>query len=396
MAGLASRLRAISSSAGLDVDNLIPLTKAQLALMTEFYAIPKSHINLVKHERDLIFETYKRNRSSEIDENYKNKFPALQAEIDKSLKSGKLIQSAIFSECVYAQTLANHFQLKEYTDYALNPMWLSPEILALLNSYSLKARYIYRNSEGTRILVQAGGPGGIDSALISVMDTNVFTIEFKESLAKVSEADLPRYGEDGLLVKDEKFSNTWTQFMSMVEEQLAKRLNFFDHIGSNINDFSHESIQEAISDNYTGKKFADVICTEDNSGFLTMLPSNQAYIWGSLQGEIRPSGRNSYVVWTTDRLKMEIESRGGVTVGEKIRIQLSSLTTSAPRGGTGISRYKINSLFFVRAKDVKLDGDWVEFSLKHVRQNKPTISAKMDFKGISFDEVRNYYIGIKE
>ena len=58
------------------MDNLIPLTKAQLALMTEFYAIPKSHINLVKHERDLIFEAYKRNRSSEIDDNYKYKFPA--------------------------------------------------------------------------------------------------------------------------------------------------------------------------------------------------------------------------------------------------------------------------------------------------------------------------------
>ncbi len=378
------------------MDNLIPLTKSQLELMTEFYAIPKSHIELVKRERDSIYQAFKQNRGSEIAGNYKYKFPALQAEIDKSLKSGKLIQSAIFSECVYAQTLANHFELKEYTDYALNPMWLTHEILALLNSYSLKARYIYKNSEGTRILVQAGGPGGIDSALISVIDNNVFTIEFKESLAKVSEADLPRYGEDGLLIKDEKFSKDWPQFMSMVEEQLVNRLNFFEHIGSNINDFSPGSIQEAISDNYTGKKFADVICTEDHSGFLTMLPSNQAYIWGSLQGEIRPSGRNSYVVWTTDRLQMEIESRGGIRVGDKIRIQLSSLAASAPRGGTGISRYKINSLFFLKAKDVKLDGDWVEFSLKHIRQNKPTISAKMDFKGISFDEVRNYYIGTKE
>jgi hypothetical protein len=50
----------------------------------------------------------------------------------------------------------------------------------------------------------------------------------------------------------------------------------------------------------------------------------------------------------------------------------------------------------LKAKDVKLDGDWAEFSLKHIRQNKPTISAKMDFKGISFDEVRNYYIGTNE
>ena len=381
---------------GLDADNLIPLTKAQLELMTEFYAIPKSHINLVKHERDSIFEAYKRNRSSVIDENYKYKFPALQAEIDKSLKSGKLIQSAIFSECVYAQTLANHFQLKEYTDYGLNPMWLSLEILALLNSYSLKARYIYRNSEGTRILVQAGGPGGIDSALISVIDTNVFTIEFKESLAKVSEADLPRYGEDGLLIKDEKFSNDWTQFMSMVEEQLVKRLNFFDHIGSNINDFSPASIQEAISENYTGKKFADVICTEDNVGFLTMLPSNQAYIWGSLQGEIRPSGRNSYKVWSPKELLKSLKEIDAVIEGNAVTIKLSNIIATKGRGGSEITRFKISPLFFVRAGKIKFEKNKATFNLDSVAQLNPSITAKMNFKGLKVDEVRKFYLELLE
>lgn len=390
------KVRAVSSSAGLDVDNLIPLTKAQLEIMTEFYGLPKRHVGLVKKDRKSISESFKSNRMAVLDDELRLEFPAIQAEIEKSLKTGKLEQGGLFTECVYAQTLANHFDLSEFTDYVLDPKWLSTSILELLSSYTLKPRYVYRNSSGNRLLIQAGGPAGIDSALISVIDINVFTIEFKETLAKSSEADLPAYGEDGLLIKDEKIKQDWPQFISMIEEQIQKRLNFFENIGNNINDFSPDSIREAITENYMGKKFADVICTEDVNGFLTMIPANQADIWGKLAGEIRPSGRNHYDVWTPNRLRLDIESRNGVIVGDVVRMPLTSIKAAAPRGGGGISRYKINSLFYIPAKHFRIYGDQVEFSLQHVRQNKPTISAKMDFKGINFDEVRNYYIGTKE
>jgi hypothetical protein len=145
-----------------------------------------------------------------------------------------------------------------------------------------------------------------------------------------------------------------------------------------------------------GKKFADVICTEDVNGFLTMIPANQADVWGKLRGEIRPSGKNPYDVWTPLQLKKAIESKGGVISGDTVRMPLASFVTTPPRGGTGISRYKINSLFFVRAKDIRINGEEAEFLLKKAKQNNPTISAHMDFKGINFDEVRNYYIGKTE
>jgi hypothetical protein len=396
MAGLGSRLRAISSSAGLDVDRLIPLTKAQLDLLTEFYALPKRHIGLLKKDRKFISEAFKQDRLSVLENEFRSRFPAIQAEIEKSLKSGKLEQGGILTECVYAQTLANHFELDEFADYSLDPKWLTTNILELLSSYSLKPRYVYRNQNGSRLLIQAGGPAGIDSALISVIDVNVFTIEFKENLAKSSEADLPLYGEDGFLVRVPKFEKEWPHFLSMVDEQIYKKLNFFDHIGSNINDFSSESIKEAVNGNYAGKKFADVICTEDIDGFLTMIPANQADVWGKLTGEIRPSGRNHRKVWTPNRLKLDIESRGGVITGEIVRMPLSSIKAAAPRGGRGISRYKINSLFYVETKNFKIIEDEVEFLLKNVQHNKPTISAHMDFAGISFDEVRNYYVGTNE
>ena len=74
---------------------------------------------------------------------------------------------------------------------------INKNIKALLKSYSLVPRYVYYNSDKSRMLIQAGGCNGIDSALITVMDLNIYTIEFKEQGAKASEPDLPKYGEDG-------------------------------------------------------------------------------------------------------------------------------------------------------------------------------------------------------
>lgn len=371
----------------------IPLTKAQLELLTEFYSFTIRKVALLKSERDDIYQKFKKKRHNFLGELERNRLPALYAEIEKSLSSGKLIQPAIFSECVYAQALADQFELAEFADYSRDPKWLSDEILKLTASYGLKVRYVYRNFQGSRLLIQAGGPGGIDSALISVIDTNVFTIEFKEPGAKSSEADLPRYGEDGLLQQDPRLLAKWPQFSSMIEEQIAKQLNFFEHIGKNINDFSKESIKAAINGNYSGKKFADVICTEDLQGHLTMIPANQVHLWANLEGEIRPSGRNSYKVWTPDRLVHDILGIGGVVNGETVNVNVASLTPSSPRGGVGISRYKINSLFFVRESDVTVDNSRATFRLGAVKQNKPTITAKMFFSDLSIENVKSHYFG---
>jgi hypothetical protein len=375
------------------VSESIPLTKAQLELLTEFYSFDVRKVAMPKIDRDAIYQKFKKDRYNFLEEVERQRLPALNAEIEKSLSSGKLIQPAIFSECVYAQALADQFDLGEFTDYSQQPKWLTEKIIGLIASYNLKVRYVYRNSQGSRLLIQAGGPSGVDSALISVLDTNVFTLEFKEPGAKSSEADLPRYGEDGLLLENSKMLEKWPQFGSMLEEQIAKQLNFFEHVGKNINDFSKESIREAINGNYNGKKFADVICTEDQQGYLTMIPANQVHLWAHLEGEIRPSGRNSYKVWTPNRLMHDLVGIGGVVNGATVTVSVPLLGTAGPRGGIGISRYKINSLFFVRKNDVTIENSQATFRLDSVRQNKPTIAAKMFFKNLSIDNVKIHYLG---
>jgi len=204
----------------------------------------------------------------------KNDCPALHYEIERSYESGKNIQSSIFSECVYAQTLANMLELKLFINCYQIEKFIPDDIIRLLSSYHLVPRYVYSSEDKNKMLIQAGGPGGIDSALITVIDLVIYTIEFKEPNSKTSELDLPKYGEDGFLLIDDKWLRINPQFTRMLEEQ--KNLNFFKNLGNNIHNFSKDSINFAVSNNYVAtKKYADVICTEDEEGLLTMIPANQ-------------------------------------------------------------------------------------------------------------------------
>ncbi len=239
------------------------------------------------------------------------------------------------------------------------------------------------------MLIQAGGCNGIDSALISIEDLDIYTIEFKESGAKTSEPDLPKYKENGKLLVTEDFLNRYPQFKEMLKEQ--EDLNFFDVMGSNINDFSKESINIAVSNNYT-KKYADVICTEDKNGFLVMLPINQISLFAEIEGEIRPAGRNHYKVWTPVALKRFLTEKKAKFDGTKIIIRKNLLELRKERGGNQkISGYKINPLFFIYLKDCKENGDYISFDINNVRQLNPTIAGKMFFKNLNYISVKKYY-----
>ena len=370
---------------------LSALSDNQADLLARFYSKENSQISLNKGARDQIWEAFKKNKAIEGESELLATCPALVSELRKSIDSGKNIQSAVFSECVYAQTLANHFHLPIFSNQSINPLEIDHENSVDLKSMGLVPRYAYSNYDSSLILVQAGGSGGVDSALISKRDRKIFTIEFKEPGAKTTEADLPKYGEDGFLQPSDSFKAKHPQFTSMVEEQFAKNLNYFARQGSNVNDFSMESLKIAVNANYQGLKFADTICTEDGSGNLTMIPSDEIDKWARLEGEVRPAGRNSYKAWTQGDLSQQIISRGGQIVDQVVSIPLDSLSVSKPRGGTGTSRYKIGSLYFVRSENVQISGQLASFKIGDIRQLIPTITAKMFFENLDSNQVRSYY-----
>ncbi len=372
--------------------HLEPLTDLQKLIMRDFYGTQDVSISVNRIERRKIWDNFIENRDLGQIAHLETLVPALYSEMEKALSQERNIQSAVFSECVYAQGLADKFHLPLFKNYPDNfRVLLDGQKDALHGFRDLAARYSYSNKNDSKILYQAGGAGGVDCALNSKDASQPIMIEMKEPYAKTSEPDLPKYGEDGFIVSTEVFENNYPQFKTMLDEQIEKKLNVFEKMGNNIADFSPASIEKAVTQNYSGKKFAHVICTEDENGKLVLLPSNHVSSWAKLEGEIRPSGRNPYDVWTPKRLLSMLIEMGAMVEGDLVRISLSHLKTANARGSKKISRYKINPLFFVRESSIEIRGNEAYFSIKAVEQLNPTITAKMNFKGLDVTQVRKFY-----
>lgn len=371
------------------MEERIPLTKLQNEIMKEFYSFKPTKVIFDKKKRDLLWKEATK-RSNDFDlVSLEKVCPALAHQILKSYESGKNIQPAVFSECVYAQTIANMFNLSVFSNCFIDYDFIPDSVNRLLKSYNLVPRYVYSTSDKRRMLIQAGGCDGIDSALVTVIDLVIYTIEFKEPGAKTSEPDLPKYGEDGLLVSNEKWLSKNGQFKEMIKEK--EGLNFFEIMGHNVNDFSKESIIYAVSNNYTNK-LLNVICTEDINGYIVMMPANQVQLWAHTEGEIRPSGRNHYNVWTPIALKRFLLNLGACFSADSVKIAKSNLEVRKERGGDGkISGYKITPLFFVYVKNCRDDGNNIIFNIKDVQQLNPTIAGKVFFKTLKHADVKAYY-----
>ena len=202
----------------------IPLTKSQSDIMNEFYSVPETAVIYNQKERKALWKKAIA-RSKDLDmDNIERKCPALYHQILRSYESGNNIQSAVFSECVYAQTFANMMNLSTFVNCSTEMGFIPEPVENLLISYHLIPRYVYSTDDKRRMLIQAGGCNGIDSALITVIGLAIYTIEFKEPRAKTSEPDLPKYKEDGLLVITNKWINKYPQFKQMLSEK--KGINF--------------------------------------------------------------------------------------------------------------------------------------------------------------------------
>jgi hypothetical protein len=369
------------------------LSKAQKIMLSDFYSKPSTKVAFNTAERRKIWDEFKVERNIKKFNYIEEAVPAIFAEINKAVVHEKNIQPAVFSECVYAQAFANKFNLSVFENH-INSEGIKFDFsgIEIPNAEDLTIRYSYSRLDKKISLVQAGGAGGVDCALISFEEKIATMIELKEPYARTSAPDLPKYGEDGFLISSEKFAQENPQFKSMLEEQIRKRFNIFENIGSNLSDFSAESIESAVTENYSGEKFADFICTEDSSGYLVLVPSSHVAMWAKLEGELRPTGRNSYPVWTPNKLLSVLKEKGGSVHADTVTMPLSSFKQSKARGGENISRFKISPLFFVRSADVENTKGTVTFKLDAVKQNIPDITAKINFKNLQVSEVKKFYM----
>jgi hypothetical protein len=371
------------------------LTELQKKLIRYFYETPELRISLNKAERKNIWDDFVKNRDITNISHLEKVIPALYFEMEKALTQDQNIQPAVFSECVYAQALAEKFNLSEFEHYLEHvKIDLVDKIEDSGKKPKLTVRYAYSSPSGNEVLYQAGGAGSVDCAFKTDFDPGLAMIELKEAYARTSDGNLPKYGEDGYIVSSEKFEKKYPQLVPMLKEQIDRNLNAFEHLGSNVNEFTPQNIEKAVSENYSGSKFADFICTEDEDGYLVMIPSSDVSRWASLEGEIRPSGRNKAKVWTPIRLQKVLRARGADIKSSNVTMPLSSLKTANQRGGSQVSRFKIDPSFFVYKKDLEIKGEFVHFDLSTVNQLIPSITAKMNFKGLKLAEVKNHYLGL--
>lgn len=371
------------------------LSNLQKNVLKRFYSAKDTKISLDKVQRNLIWDDFVDRREIKDSRELRENHPALYAEIERALSKGKNIQPAVFSECIYSQELARIFNLKEFKDYidAGRQKIEFPEVDSRVLE-NLTIRYSYKNPTNSDILLQAGGASGVDCAFYSKVENALAMIELKEPYARTSDGNLPKYGEDGFIISSDKFERKYPQLVPMLEEHIEKNLNAFEHLGSNVNSFSKENIEKAVAENYSGTKFADFICTEDSQGFLVMLPSSDVTRWATLEGELRPSGRNHSKVWTPIRLEKVLKGKGALLRNSKVEILKSELKSSNARGSSEISRYKIDPAFFVYKRDIEMIGEKATFDLASVRQLIPSITAKMNFRGLEISQVKSYYLDL--
>jgi hypothetical protein len=374
------------------MNNSTGLSTVQKKVLLEFYSSPATKVAFNTAERKQIWDEFKKHRKIDSINSLNVKVPAFFSEMNKAIVNKKNIQPAVFSECVYAQAIADKFELTVFSNHIdAQGVEFSFDNIDIKNVKNLTVRYSYSDLNNKITLVQAGGASGVDCALVSYEEKIATMLELKEPYARTSAPDLPKYGEDGILVTSDRFEKDYPQFKSMLEEQIKNRFNVFEHVGKNFSDFSSESIEKAVTENYSGTKFADFICTEDSSGYLVIIPCGHVAKWAKLEGELRPTGRNSYPVWTPIKLTKVIEEKGGKVIGDVVTMPLSSFKQSKARGGERISRFKISPLFFIRSEDAETTQSQVSFTLDSVEQNIPDITTKINFKGIQFSKLKEFY-----
>jgi hypothetical protein len=164
--------------------------------MRLFYAIAPTKIVFQKRKYNKLWKVIGRGETLSVQQTKKKNdiYTIIVCKMWKFVANTHLLQSAVFSEYVYARTLTNIFRLPKLTDYKSNPS-IDGNVLNLLISYYLVPRYIHSNKDKTEFLIKAGGIGGTDIALIHLMDKAIYSIEFKARRARAITA-LPKYGED--------------------------------------------------------------------------------------------------------------------------------------------------------------------------------------------------------
>lgn len=304
------------------------------------------------------------------------------AEFEKQFNRGLALQPAILSECFVSETLANALGLNNFLDadekFENIPSQLFEALIRSRGGDLEQAlpRYIYHNDRSTIVLLQYGDSSSIDA--VFVKDGYRVRLEIKEEKAKLGEYDL-NYNEDGLLLPTPNISENHPEYIRFIDI-FNQETDIFSHMGSNfrIGDYLDDALLETIVERVFDTRRIDLYILQKGEKIFSV-PTNYllSCVDATRGSEIRTAGRNSYRVFTPNRLETIIYEQGGNIIDDIVTLPYDSENETRGRGMMTISRYKINSLFFVKYEDVEINDEVVSFPLNKIKQNKATISIHL-------------------
>lgn len=349
------------------------ITKKRIKALNEFYK--------TNFESSLDYELFLVNLGNLKNDLEKSK--SALAEFQKQFNRKMALQPAILSECFVAQTIANIFDLDNFIDADERIENIPTHLFeALIKSKGgdLEAalpRYIYFSDKKGIVLLQYGDSSSIDA--VFVRDGYRVRLEIKEEYAKLGEYDL-NYDETGKLIPTKNILENHKEYVSFINK-FNTSTDVFSHIGRNFkigNYLDDEIVINIVSSVFDLKKIDLYILQKGDNIFA--VPSEQLLncVDFNKGSEIRTAGRNAYKVFTPKRLGELILYLGGNVKNEIVTLPYNPSNATKGRGKSTISRYKINSLFFVKYSDVTIKEDVILFSLDKVKQNKATISIHLN------------------
>lgn len=307
------------------------------------------------------------------------KVKGIKVEIERQFKNKKLLQTGTLCECVLAQTIAKMYELDCFADvFHTYIRELPANIVYKLRDDDNKilCRYIYYNKDDTdTFLIQYGNPTRYDADLY--VNNQKVRLEFKDKVARAGEKET-EYNEEGKLIYTEKFAEENPDYIPLIEK-FNSETNMID-LNGNYKDFDEMEKNALLKAYFENLGFEVLVSIDSNNRLIAITEDCIEIEEGpeiiSLEGsEIRNSGKNDYAVFTPRLLEKSIEKDDGIIRDDIVIIPHENMDNRSNNGV--ITGKKINKLFFVRIQNINDENGNYMFSIKSVRQLKPTLCAHM-------------------
>ncbi len=323
------------------------------------------------------------------------KVKSVRCEVERQFSLKKRLQSGTLCECVMAETIAKMYNLDCFADvFHTYVRDLPANILYRLrdDNNRILCRYIYYNSDDlSNFLIQYGNPTRYDADLY--LNDEIVKIEFKDKIARAGEKET-EYDNNGKLIYTSKFAEENPDYIPLIN-RFNEGYNLIDIEGNYqiVNNADNKAILRSY---FRNLGFEILVSIDDNNELIAItedcidMPDGREFL--SLNGsEIRRAGKNSYRVFTPELLLRCIEKVDGIVSEDIVSIPIDNMTDRTNNGR--VTGKKINHLFFVSIENIKEENGNYLFSVKNVKQLKPTLCVHMQII-IDRDTLVEYYSSV--